>query len=242
LLALESITKKRARASVRTGKMRVLLFAAARERAGAAELELALAKDARARDVIAAAVAACPALGGLAAVLRVAVDQEFVDADHAIGDARELALLPPVSGGAGHLRDEALDAARLIAQVRDDGHGAIATFLGVVRDHSHGKRVHRLDYEAYRPMAERAIAAVVDAVRTRHPSARVAIEHRLGSLVVGEVAVVVVAAAPHRQAALAACAEAIDEVKARAPIWKREHTDEGASWVGCADHASHVVS
>jgi molybdopterin synthase catalytic subunit len=93
--------------------------------------------------------------------------------------------------------------------------------------------VSRLDYEAYVPMAERVLAEVIAEIATARPSVRLAIEHRIGTLAVGELAVVIAAGAPHRKDALLACHEAIDAVKARAPIWKREHTEHGATWVGC---------
>lgn len=217
-------------------RVRLLLFAGARERAHASELTLELPSAARARDVIAAAVAAAPALEAISSSLRVAVNHAFVAEDAAIVEGDELALLPPVSGGAGRLLrviEEPIDLARLVAAVEDDRHGAIATFSGVVRDHSDGKRVHRLDYEAYTPMAERMLVTLADEIEARYPSVRLAIAHRVGSLAVGDIAVVVATGAPHRREALQACAEAIDTLKATVPIWKREHTDEGAVWVGC---------
>ena len=217
-------------------QLRVLLFAAARDLGGGPELLLDLAEDARATDVIQAAVAARPALARISAALRVAVNQAFVGEDAQISAGDEVALLPPVSGGSrGHLRvlDDGLELDRVIAAVSDEEHGAIATFSGVVRRRSHGHLVTRLDYEAYVPMAERAMRALVAEIVARRPTVRIAIEHRVGALSVGELAVVIAVGAPHRRDALAACEEAIDTLKATVPIWKREHTASGAEWVGC---------
>lgn len=231
------------RASVAGMQVRVLLFAAARERVGKSELLLELAgAGARAAEVLAAAVRAEPGLAGIAAQLRVAVNHSFVDGEAGVSEGDEVALLPPVSGGAGRLArisDEPLVVSRVLAAVSDAAHGAVASFCGVVRDHSDGRRVHRLEYEAYVPMAERVMSEVLGAIEARYRTVRLAVEHRVGSLAVGELAVVVAAGAPHRREALAACAEAIDSVKATVPIWKREHTDTGAIWVGCDGCARH---
>jgi len=133
--------------------------------------------------------------------------------------------------------DTPLSLDRAVAAVSDASHGAVATFAGMVRDHSHGRRVHRLDYEAYAPMAERMMAEILDGIVRELPSVKLYAEHRVGTLEVGELAVVIAAGAPHRREALLACDRAIEEIKARLPIWKREHTDEGASWVSCAENS-----
>jgi molybdopterin synthase catalytic subunit len=129
-----------------------------------------------------------------------------------------------------------LSLERAVAAVSDDHHGAVATFSGVVRASSHGKRVHRLDYEAYAPMAERTMATILATIERELPSVKLYAEHRIGSLGVGELAVVVAAGAPHRRDALLACDRAIEAIKAELPIWKREHTDGGAEWVRCEVH------
>jgi molybdopterin synthase catalytic subunit len=183
-----------------------------------------------------AAVAARPGLAPIAAQLRVAVNHTFVDASARVAADDEVALLPPVSGGAGrHARitEERLELGRVVAAVSDDEHGAVATFAGVVRRTSEGRRVSRLDYEAYGPMAVRALQEILEELERRWPGVRLAAEHRTGELEIGELAVVVAAGAAHRREALSACAAAIDEIKARVPIWKREHTEEGGRWVGC---------
>ncbi len=123
----------------------------------------------------------------------------------------------------------------LLGPIRRDADGGIALFVGVVRDHNDGKIVTGLDYEAYVPMAEKEMARIAETVALAHPETALAMRHRIGSLKIGDVAVAVVAAAPHREEAFAACREGIEAIKARVPIWKREHGPDGAVWVeGCA--------
>ncbi len=217
-------------------QVRVLLFAAARQRAGKSEIIVELPADASASAAKNKVLEACPALVPLADHLRIAVNQAFVDGATRLSPGDEVALLPPVSGGVGvhaFVRDEPLSLERVVAAVSGVEHGAVATFTGMVRRTSRGHVVTRLDYEAYVPMAERVMREVIDEIVVRHPSVKLAIEHRIGELALGALAVVIAAGAPHRREALAACDEAIESVKARAPIWKREHTDQGAAWVGC---------
>jgi molybdopterin synthase catalytic subunit len=129
------------------------------------------------------------------------------------------------------LRDEPLDLGRLVAAVLAPDRGAVASFLGVVRDHDRGKAVRRLEYSAYGPMADLECGRIVGEARERW-DAEVALEHRIGTLEVGDAAVAIAAAAPHRDAAFAACRYVIEQVKRRVPIWKREHYADGTvGWV-----------
>jgi len=127
--------------------------------------------------------------------------------------------------------DEPIDAAALAQAVRTDGSGALASFVGVVRNEHHGHRVHHLVYEAYPPMAERELRLIVDAARLRWDLQGVAIAHRTGRLEVGEASVAIVVAAAHRKEALEACAFAIETLKKTVPIWKKEFSDEGEEWI-----------
>ena len=129
------------------------------------------------------------------------------------------------------LTDRPIDPAELLAGSKSRTDGGIALFVGVVRDRNEGRAVTRLEYEAYRPMAEREMAKIAAELAAAYPSATVRMRHRVGSLEVGDVAVVVVASAPHREEAFAACRDGIERIKARAPIWKREHGPHGAVWV-----------
>lgn len=118
-----------------------------------------------------------------------------------------------------------------VGAVSGPDRGAVATFCGVVRDHHRGRPVRGLEYHAYAPMAERVFGEIACEAARRHPGAGVAVIHRVGALRVGDVSVVVAAASAHRQDALAACAFVIDQVKARAPIWKKEYFDDGVVWL-----------
>jgi MoaE-MoaD fusion protein len=187
-----------------------------------------------ARDALEKACAAHPALRPVADKLRLAVDQEFSDGDRPLRDGSEIALIPPVSGGAGPHRvlDAPLDPAAAIAEVSHAGCGAVVTFIGTVRDHARGKEVLRLEYEAYPAMAVRVFARIAGEAEARWPGSRVCIHHRVGSLEPGALSVVIAASSAHRADAFDACRHAIEELKKDAPIWKREHYPDGSVWVG----------
>jgi molybdopterin synthase catalytic subunit len=195
-------------------KVRVRLFAQLRERAGRSELEVELPDGARVRDAIAA-------VGEIAAGLPVvmAVNREYADESMVLSAGDELALIPPVSGGSNvHVAvthgDISVDA--LCRFVRDPRAGAVVTFHGVTRE------VPRLDYEAYEEMALESMRAIAEAAVERHGLCAAAVEHRVGTVPLSEASVIVAASAPHRGEAFAGAREIIDEVKARAPIWKKE--------------------
>jgi molybdopterin synthase catalytic subunit len=124
-----------------------------------------------------------------------------------------------------------LDADSLVALVGAQGDGAVVTFAGLVRDHNQGRRVHFLEYEAYEPLAVRALQQIIDEAKQLWPSARVATHHRLGRLEIGEASIVIAAASAHRGDAFAACRYTIERVKQIVPIWKREHFDGGDVWL-----------
>ncbi len=131
--------------------------------------------------------------------------------------------------------EEPLDPARLMGLVTADARGGVVTFVGCVRDRNAGRPVLALDYRAYRPMAERELALIVAEAEAQWADVAVAVEHRLGALRIGDAAVVVVAAHPHRRAAFAACEFVLEQLKRRVPIWKREHYADGpAEWVEVA--------
>lgn len=211
----------------------VLYFAAARERAGVGREEVALAVPSVAA-LLQALVERHPTLGPLLPHLRVAVNQEFVTPEAAVPDGAEVALVPPVAGGSGLFRvvDQPLQLSEAIAAVGGEAYGAVVTFSGAVRDQTRGRRVVRLEYEAYAPMAERVFAQIAGEAAARWPGARVSILHRTGTLRPGELAVVIAAAAPHRAEAFDACRHAIERLKQDAPIWKKEHFEDGEVWVG----------
>ena len=133
------------------------------------------------------------------------------------------------------LRAEALSLDEAVAHVKHAGAGAVCVFLGMVRDHNDGRVVVKLEYEAYPAMALAEMKRIAEELTAETAGVRLAVLHRTGPLVVGDTAVVCAASAPHRGEAYAACRALIDRVKARVPIWKREHGPEGAYWVGWED-------
>jgi MoaE-MoaD fusion protein len=215
-------------------RVTLLYFAAARERAGKGSEVVELPEGATASDARDAACAAHPALRPVADKLRLAVDQEFANGDRKLRDGSEVALIPPVSGGAGphRLSQEPLQVEAAVRAVEGTDIGAVVTFIGTVRDNARGKRVVRLDYEAYPEMAVKVFERIADEAARKWPGARIAIHHRVGNLEPGALSVVIAAAAPHRAEAFEACRHAIEELKKDAPIWKREHHPDGSVWVG----------
>jgi len=202
----------------------VRLFAGLRERAGWARRELDAATVA---DV-------WPALdlGDEPNGLLYAVNREYADRDLELRDGDEVALIPPVSGGAFRVTEEPLSLEAVAAEVADERAGAVATFTGTVRRESRGREVERLEYEAYAEMAEEVMAKLAAGLQARHDLCAVAIHHRVGRLEIGEASVVIAVSAPHRQAALAACREAIDTLKETVPLWKKEVYEGGEEWIG----------
>jgi molybdopterin synthase catalytic subunit len=204
--------------------VRVRLFAGLRERAGWSQ-----------REVEAASVAdVWPALdlGAEPDGLLYAVNKEYAARDRALADGDEVALIPPVSGGAFLLSDEPLSLDRVVNEVRSDEAGAIATFSGTTRVHSRGRTVTHLDYEAYEGMAEKTMAEIAGSLEERYELSAVAIHHRIGRVGIGETSVLIAVSAPHREDALAACKDAIDELKERVPLWKKEVYEGGEEWIG----------
>jgi molybdopterin synthase catalytic subunit len=209
--------------------VRVRLFAVLRERAGREEIELRLPAGATVAEAL-ALLSRRPSLGDALERLpvRAAVNREFAAAETRLRAGDELALVPPVSGGArphARVSAEPLSPAVVADRVRDPRAGAIVVFEGVTRE------VERLEYEAYAEMAEERIAAILAACAERHSLLGAAAEHRVGPVPLGEPAVVVAVAAAHRAEAFAAAAEAIAAIKAEAPIWKREVDGGEARWV-----------
>jgi MoaE-MoaD fusion protein len=202
----------------------VRLFAGLRERAGWSR-----------REIDAATVAdVWPALelGDEPAGLLYAVNKEYAERDRSLAPGDEVALIPPVSGGAFRLSDEPLSLDRVVDEVRSDEAGAIATFTGTTRERSRGRSVTHLDYEAYEGMAEKVMEEIADGLRARYELTAIAIHHRIGRVTIGETSVVIAVSAPHRQDALAACKDAIDELKERVPLWKKEVYVGGEEWIG----------
>jgi molybdopterin synthase catalytic subunit len=221
--------------------LEVRLFAILRERAGAGSLSVELPEEgATVRDALLAlgrqSEPLASALERMSVVM--AVNREYAESGDALAPGDELALIPPVSGGDGtgakgaagprarvRVRDDELSADDLSRSVATDHTGAIVTFQGVTRD------VEKLEYEAYVPMAEARMLAILEETLERHEIERIAAAHRIGAVPLGEPSVVVAVAAAHREGAFGAAREAIDRIKAEAPIWKREVDGGHAEWV-----------
>ena len=206
----------------------VRLFAGLREHAGTGSLALELPDGATVADALGALGDRLPA--GAERALVCAINREYASTDARLGSGDELALIPPVSGGADAVRrvrivaDSALDPGELERLVRDPGAGATVVFTGITR------AVDRLEYEAYVEMAEPLMRRICEEAVSRHGLCAAAVEHRVGTVPLSEPSVVVAASAPHRPEAFAGARELIDRIKAEAPIWKAEEGE----WVAGA--------
>jgi MoaE-MoaD fusion protein len=242
-------------------RVRVRLFAMQRELAGTRHVELELGAGATIEVAWAALVERVPALAPGRAAVRFARNGDYAPADTTLQDGDEVAMIPPVSGGSDpetgpaapmrilEIRAEPLGAgvlAELGNRIATPDDGAVVGFLGVTRrspgtpapgqeaaaaQHA-GRRVESLEYEALPEMALRVMATIADEIEERFGVTRLAIVHREGEVPLGEASVAIVVAAPHRDAAFDAARYAIDETKARAPIWKAEHFEDGKVWIG----------
>jgi molybdopterin synthase catalytic subunit len=222
-------------------KVDVLYFAVLRERIQLDHETVELPAGASVRDARAAIAARHPAVAPLLPGVQVAVNRVVAGDALALADGDELALLPPVAGGSApdpiKISAEPVTIAAAIeavsgSEVGGDA-GAVVTFAGIVRRRGHHlPDVVRLEYEAYREMAEAVLGEIAVEIEREWPGVRVAIHHRTGALTVGEIAVVVAAAGEHRAPAFEACRAAIDRLKLRAPIWKKEIGESGEAWVG----------
>jgi MoaE-MoaD fusion protein len=206
-------------------RVTVRLFAGLRERAGAARLEID--DVTRVGDVWAKL-----GLGDEPGGLLYAVNREYAGPDDALRDGDEVAVIPPVSGGAFRISTAPLDLSAAAAEVASDEAGAVATFVGTVRRSARGRDVLYLEYEAFAEMAEPMLARLADELIAKHGLCKVAIHHRIGRVEIGEASVVIAVSAAHRAAALDACHEAIDTLKNTIPLWKKEVYAGGEEWIG----------
>ena len=208
-------------------RVTVRFFAGLREQAGSSRREVELPDDAAVQDL-------WPALdlGQEPAGLLYAVNRAYAERTDRLAEGDEVALIPPVSGGAFRLTHAPVNVTSVMVEVVDERAGAIATFLGTVRAQSRGRDVIALEYEAYEEMAAEVMAEIADEVQARYDLCKVAMAHRLGRVEVGETSVAIGVSAPHRQDALAACADAIEALKSRVPLWKKELYEGGEEWIG----------
>ena len=205
----------------------IRLFAGLRERAGTGARTLELTDGATLGDV-------WPALdlGSEPSGLLYAVNKRYAETETALVEGDEVALIPPVSGGDFRLTAEPLSVDAVVREVQRDEAGAIATFVGTVRNRSRDREVLYLEYEAYEGMAEETMAELARELTRQHELLAVAIHHRVGRVEIGEPSVAIAVSSPHRAAALAACKEAIDTLKGTVPLWKKEVYEGGEEWIG----------
>ncbi len=214
--------------------IKLVYLGGSRADTGCAEEIVRLPAGATIADAARQAVALHPRLAPRLASVRWARNFEFAEPHEPLRSGDEVALLPPVCGGAprARLTREPILAGGLLDEVHTPEVGATALFGGTVRRHSHGREVERIDYEAYEPMATRQLERIALAVAQEHGASDVLIVHRHGTIVVGEVSVAIAAAAVHRDEAFRACRAAIERIKHDVPIWKREVTSDGEHWEG----------
>ena len=226
-------------------KVQVRLFARYREEAGRDSLDLELPEGGTVERAWEAVTQQLPALGPYRPFTLFALRNDYVPAEHPLGDGDELCLFPPVSGGAAgaegdwiEVTAEPLSERAVVQAVEDPGAGALALFSGVVRNQTGGRRVKFLEYEAHGPMAVAKMREIGRAIRERWPLVgRIALVHRIGRLEIGESSVMIAVSSPHRGEAFEACRFAIDTLKETVPIWKKEHFEDGEVWVGLqCDH------
>jgi molybdopterin converting factor subunit 1 len=214
--------------------IRLLCFAAIREIVGHRELAMELPDGTTAGDLIRRLAEAHPELERLIPCLKVAINREYVAAGHVLRCGDEVALIPPVSGGEDlyQVVESPLSADTLVQAVTRNTSGAIASFIGVVREFARGRQVVLLEYDAYPEMAIAKMREIGAEIRQRWPVDCLAIAHRIGRLSIGEASVVIAVSAPHRREALEACAYAIERLKAIVPVWKKEVWADGSEWIG----------
>jgi len=226
--------------------IRVLFFAHLRERCGR-EARVEVAEGTSIADLWTQLRAQHPVLQD--ASVRFALNCVYVDTAEVLHDNDELALIPPVSGGSmttgAHdsylITGATIDVAAVLAAVTEARAGGIALFVGTTRDENDGRRVVRLEYEAYEDMAIREMRAIGAEMRQRWPLVAVAMVHRVGIVPLAEVSVAIAVSSPHRDEAFAACRHGIDRLKALVPIWKKEYYADGSRWIGaCHADPSHT--
>jgi molybdopterin converting factor subunit 1 len=208
-------------------RVTVRFFAGLRERAGTDRQQVDLPDGVTVADLWPVL-----GLGEEPSGLLYAINRAYVERTDPIAEGDEVALIPPVSGGAFRLTQGPVNLTSVVVEVVDQRAGAIATFLGTVRAESRGRAVIALEYEAYEEMAEEVMAEIAGELQSRYDLCKVAMVHRLGRVEVGETSVAIGVSAPHRQDALAACADAIEALKARVPLWKKELYSDGEEWIG----------
>ena len=206
----------------------------ARGQTGCAQETLCIPEGSKVADAIAIICERHPALKAHLETARWALNYEFVDSNTPLNPGDELALIPPVQGGAPRVlvTQKPLDLQSAVQSVVNETMGATVLFLGTVRNHNRGKEVQSLHYEAYVPMVEKQLEKIIDKIETKIEGTRLFIAHRYGDLGIGDISVLIAAASAHRAPAFDAAREAIEQIKVDVPIFKQEKTADGETWIG----------
>jgi molybdopterin synthase catalytic subunit len=221
-------------------KVSLLLFASLRDAIGERSLRMELDEGSTVADLKRRLGVEYPRVEPMLQTVVCAIDDDYVSFEQALHDGAEVALIPPVSGGAVdtssalcRLTHDIMDPQALVALVRRGEAGAVALFYGVVRNNADGRDVERLEYEAHESMAVAKMREVAEQTRRRFPEiSEVGVWHRVGMLEVGETSLLVAVSSPHRAEAFEACHWCVDRVKEVVPVWKKEHwVGGGAEWV-----------
>jgi molybdopterin synthase catalytic subunit len=224
--------------------VRILFFGIIKDLAGQGGESLNLPDDATLADVLSHYEARIPRLREWVSSIAMSVNQEYAGPEAKLSPGDEIALLPPVSGGAGESEPgdltgrakhaaivrERIETRAVLEAIKRPEDGAAVVFEGVVRDNTRGRRTLYLDYEAYEDMAVKQMEELSEQALSRFPIRDVAIVHRLGRLAIGEISVLIVVASGHRAAAFDACRWLIDTLKRTVPIWKKEYFEDGVVW------------
>ncbi len=215
-------------------KIRVRFFASLKDILGQKELVLDVPEGMTGGGLLRQLAQDHPRLSPLVPSLVLAVNREYAHLDRKLRDGDEVAFIPPVSGGVDifEITEEPPSVDRLASTVGRNTSGAVASFLGIVREIARGRRVSYLEYDAYPEMAAATMRRIGEEIRSRWPIDEIAMVHRIGRLTIGEASIAIVVSSPHRREALEACAYAIERVKEIVPIWKKEVWADGAEWIG----------
>jgi molybdopterin synthase catalytic subunit len=221
-------------------KVSLLLFASLRDAIGERSLCMELDEGATVADLKRRLGVEYPRVEPMLGTVVCAIDDDYVSFEASLHEGAEVALIPPVSGGAVEtspalyrLTHEVMDPRALVDLVRRDEAGAVALFYGVVRNNNDGRDVEYLEYEAHESMAVAKMREVAEETKRRFPDiSEVGVWHRVGTLQIGETSLLVAVSSPHRKEAFEACHRCVDWVKEIVPVWKKEHwVDGGAEWV-----------
>lgn len=232
-------------------RVRVVYFGILREMAGHEHESVELAAGARLADLYSQLQERIPGLNKFGGSVALSINYEYAKLDAPLHDGDEVALLPPVSGGAGEANESAalytslvrepIDCERIVGELKTPEDGAIVTFDGIVRNHSRGRRTKHLEYSAYEPMAAAELDKLAKHAVANYPIRDVRIIHRLGLLQIGETSVLIVVASAHRAAAFDAARWIIDTLKKTVPIWKKEFFEDGAVWADGEPFPSEIA-